>query len=123
MNRLYQLIAAALYTALFFLLFPVYKYVMDIDAISYIHVAERFAKGEYYYSVNGYWSPLISWILVPFIKAGFDPALSAKYINGFLGLLSLFSCCALLDKFNIHATLKKILSFAFAILFLSYSFY
>ncbi len=123
MNRIYQLSAATVYTILFFLLLPLYQYVLDIDAISYIHVAERFAKGEYYYSINGYWSPLISWILVPFIKAGFDPVLSAKYINGLLGLLTLLNSCALIEKFHIHDALKRIIPFILAILFLSYSFY
>ncbi len=123
MNRLYQLFAALLYVGLFFLLYPWYQYVLDIDAISYIHVAERYAKGEYYHAVNGYWSPLIAWILVPFIKAGLEPAVTAKYINGMIGLLSLFTCCSLIDKFNIHQILKKILPFIFAILLLSYAFY
>lgn len=123
MNRLYQLSAAVIYIVLFFLLFPWYQYILDIDAISYIHVAERFAKGEYYYSVNGYWSPLISWILVPFINAGFDPVFTAKYINGLLGLLTLFSCYSLIDKFTINHLLKRILPFVLAVLLLSYAFY
>lgn len=123
MNRFYQLCAAAFYMILFFLLFPWYQYVLDIDAISYIHVAERFAKGNYYHSINGYWSPLISWILVPFIKAGMDPVFSAKYINGLLGLLTLFSCFSLMDKFSIHNILKRILPFVLAVLMLSYAFY
>jgi hypothetical protein len=123
MNRIFQLAAAYLYIGLFFLLFPVYQYVLDIDAISYIHVAQRLANGEFYYALNGYWSPLISWILVPFIKAGYDPVMAAKYINGLLGLLTLYSCYSLTDKFNIHDTLKKMIPFVLAILFISYTFY
>ena len=123
MNRIYQFAAAAFYVIIFFLLFPWYQYVVDIDAVSYIHVAERIANGEYYYSVNGYWSPLISWILAPFISAGFDAVLSAKYLNGFIGLLTLYSCYALINKFDIHIILKKILPFVLAILLLSYAFY
>lgn len=123
MNRLYQISAAVLYIGLFFLLFPWYQYVLDIDAISYIHVAERYANGSFYSAVNGYWSPLISWLLIPFLKTGFNPVLSAKYINGLLGLVTLFSCQSLIDKFNIHDTLKKILPFILAVLLLSYAFY
>lgn len=123
MNRVYQLGASALYISLFFMLFPWYRYVIDIDAISYIHVAQRIANGDYYHAVNGYWSPLISWILVPFIQWGYDPVLAAKYINGVLGLLSMMTCYSLLDKFRIHDLLKKILPFFFAILFVSYAFY
>ncbi|MEO6230982.1 MAG: hypothetical protein ABJB11_03510 [Ferruginibacter sp.] len=123
MNRLYPVSAAVLYISLFFLLFPWYQYVLDIDAISYIHVAERYANGSFYSAINGYWSPLISWLLVPFLKAGFDPMIAAKYLNGLLGLLTLFSCQTLIDKFKIHQTLKKILPFVLAMLLLSYAFY
>src|ERR1700744_5527994 len=102
MKRIYRLAAAILYVVLFFLLFPSYKYWVDPDAISYINVARLFAKGEYFASLNAYWSPLASWLLVPFIKTGADPVLSAKYINGILGLLTLYSTYSLTDKFVIN---------------------
>jgi hypothetical protein len=123
MNRVYQLLAAATYIALFFLLFPWYRYVLDIDAISYIHVAERYARGDFWNAVNGYWSPLISWILVPFVKAGMDPVYAAKYINGFIGLVTLFTLDVFTKKFTINDTWQRILPFIFAILLLSYAFY
>jgi hypothetical protein len=123
MNRLYYLSAAILYILLFFLLFPWYQYVLDIDAISYIHVAQRYARGDYFTAVNGYWSPLISWILIPFIKAGYDPVFTAKYINGVLGLGTFFACCSLMNKFRIHPFLKRIIPFVLAVLLVSYAFY
>ncbi|MES2893997.1 MAG: hypothetical protein V4725_18400 [Bacteroidota bacterium] len=123
MNRVSLLLAATVYIILFFLLFPWYQFVLDIDAISYIHVAERYASGDFFGAVNGYWSPLISWILIPFIKSGQDPVIAAKYINGLIGLLALFTCQSLLNKFVIHSTLKNILPFIFAGLLLSYAFY
>ncbi|MEO6720267.1 MAG: hypothetical protein ABIN67_07860 [Ferruginibacter sp.] len=123
MNRLYYLSAAILYILLFFLLFPWYQYVLDIDAISYIHVAQRYARGEYFNAVNGYWSPLISWILIPVVKTGYDPVMAAKYINGLIGLLSLFTCYSLMGKFRIHKLLQNIIPFVLAVLFVSYAFY
>ena len=52
MNRLYYVYATIVYILLFFLLFPWYQFVLDIDAISYIHVAQRYAHGDYYAAVN-----------------------------------------------------------------------
>jgi hypothetical protein len=123
MKRVYQLAAAILYVALFFLLLHRYQYLIDPDSISYINVARLFAKGEYYDSINACWSPLASWILVPFIKAGFDPVLSAKYINGMLGLLTLYSCYSLTDKFAINEKIKKMLPFPMAVFLLSCCFH
>lgn len=116
-------VAGLLYVILFFVLFPVYRYVLDIDAISYIHVAERVAKGNYWESINGYWSPLISWLLVPFIRWGFDPVLSAKYLNGAIGLCCLFCSCRLMNRLAIHRLLQQYIPFVLAIIFLSYAFY
>src|SRR5437868_20318 len=116
MNRLYYVYAAIVYILLFFLLFPWYQFVLDIDAISYIHVAQRYAHGDYYAAVNGYWSPLVSWILIPFIKAGYDPVMTAKYINGLIGLFALFTCYSIIHKFHIHNFLRKIIPFVLAVL-------
>jgi len=123
MNRKYQLTAAVIYVILFFALFPWYKYVFDIDGVGYIHVATRLAKGEYFNSIAGTWSPLGSWLIVPFVKAGLDPVLTAKYVNGFLGLFTLFSCYSLTDKFNINGFFRKIIPFILVILLTSFSFY
>ena len=123
MNRIYQLAAAVIYVILFFALFPWYRYVFDIDGVGYIHVATRLAKGEYFNSIAGTWSPLGSWLIVPFVKSGFDPALTAKYVNGVLGLLTLYSCYSLLDKFNINDFLKRFIPFILVILLTSFSFY
>jgi hypothetical protein len=123
MKKPYQLIATAIYILSFFLLFPCYKYVIDTDGISYLHVASFIAKAEYYNSLNSCWSPLSSWLLAPFIKAGFNPILSAKYINGLLGLLTLYSCYSLIEKININETIKKILPFPIVIFLLSCCFH
>ncbi|MFZ4059095.1 MAG: hypothetical protein ACOYKE_13210, partial [Ferruginibacter sp.] len=123
MNRIYQTAAAALYVVLFFLLFPTYRYVLDIDAISYIHVAERYLNGHALDALNGYWSPLISWSLMPFIKAGFDPVIAAKYFNGVLGLLSLFTAFKLFNTFQLPKLFKAVYPFILAVFFISFTFY
>lgn len=101
MTKKYLYIAVVVYAALFFLFFPSYKYFIDPDATGYLSVAERLAKGDYFYAINGLWSPLGSWLLVPFIKSGFDAVLTAKYLNGFYGLLILVSFYHLIKKLRI----------------------
>lgn len=123
MNTTYRVAAIIFYILLFIFLYPLYQYVIDIDAISYFHVAERIAQGKYYHSINGYWSPLISWILVPFLKMGLNEMITAKYLNGVFGLLSLLLCFPLLDTFKVHRFVNRIIPFILAILFVSYCFY
>jgi hypothetical protein len=91
------------YLLLFILLFNGYKYSLDPDATGYFSVAEKLAKGDFYNSINGIWSPLGSWMLIPFIKYGFNEILSAKILNGFYGAVSLCLYFSLLKKLKINA--------------------
>lgn len=123
MNRLHTLIAGCLYVMFFFLLFPGYHYYIDLDGISYVKAADRIAAGNITDGINGYWSPLPSFILVPFIKLGFNPVIAAKYINGVLGLLCLFSFSKIFSRFPAQDFLKKIVPYVLSLMLLSFCFY
>jgi hypothetical protein len=43
---------------------------VNADAISYIRIAEYYAHGRLDLAINGYWGPLISWIMVPALWVG-----------------------------------------------------
>lgn len=114
------------YVLLFFLLFNGYQYVMDPDGTGYLSVAEKIATGNYFNSINGTWSPLGSWILVIFLKLGFNGIISAKILNGLYGLISLWLYFSLIKKLEINffieiaimiGALLLILDFAFSRLF------
>ena len=44
----------------------------NVDGISYISIAENYFAGRFDEAVNAYWSPLISWSMLPFMAAGAD---------------------------------------------------
>ncbi len=74
------------YSALGILLFPLYRYNLDADAISYISIAKKYAIGNFNDAINGYWGPLFSWLLTPFILLGADPLPSSRILNLLIGL-------------------------------------
>lgn len=90
-----------LYIGFYLLLYPLYKYSIDADATGYLSVAEKVAAGNYYSSLNGIWSPLGSWLVVPFLKMGINGILAAKIINAILGII------ALAQFFNIIYTITQ----------------
>jgi hypothetical protein len=53
----------------------------NIDGISYISIARQYAHGQLDTAINGYWSPLISWMLAPFIAVGIDGQLAFMIVN------------------------------------------
>ena len=40
---------------------------LNTDAISYMRVGEYWSVGNLGFAVNGYWGPLLSWLMVPFL--------------------------------------------------------
>ena len=51
---------------------------LNTDAIAYMRVAEYWSTGNLDFAVNGYWGPLLSWLMVPFLWLGVDPLLAGK---------------------------------------------
>lgn len=58
----------------------------DVDGISYINIAHAYAMGNWTGAVNGYWSPLYSWLMVPFFLSGFTP-IYGVYISKIVPLI------------------------------------
>lgn len=123
MSKKFLAIALLLYCMLFALLFPWYRYVFDLDGIGYLDVTKYISQGEFTKSINGYWSPLHSWLLLPFFKQGFDVIIICKYINGAIGSLTLISFYFLLKKISLHGFIKKIILFTSVFIFLYFVFY
>lgn len=40
------------------------------DSTLYLDIAEKYLRGEFDDAVNGYWGPLLSWLLIPFLYLG-----------------------------------------------------
>ena len=51
------------------------------DGISYLRIGEHLLAGRFDESVNGYWGPLYSWLLVPLLGLGVDGAVALRLVN------------------------------------------
>lgn len=128
-----------LYIVAYLCLLPYYQYQINPDAVSYIACAQHYAHGELYQAINGYWSPLLSWLLLPFIKAGIQPLMAIKLINLYFSARALYAvyllakpyiskrlyltclllaCMPHLLIFSLTASTPDILSLALLLLFL-----
>lgn len=48
-----------------------YQYIrLSADSTLYLSIAEKYLRGEFKDAVNGYWGPLLSWLLIPFLYFG-----------------------------------------------------
>jgi hypothetical protein len=72
------------------------------DQISYINIASLWATGQTQEAVNGFWSPLTSWLMIPFIWMGATPWMAGKLSMVMVGLFALWSALRLLQQFAVE---------------------
>jgi hypothetical protein len=63
-----------------------YQYELNPDGISYLSIAKKYSEGDFKDAVNGHWSPMISWLLIPFILLNINSIVAAKIISVITGV-------------------------------------
>lgn len=88
-DKLPQWAFYVLYAIVYFCALPFFQHQMDVDTIGYIAAAEHYAEGNLLAGINGYWSPLLSWLLVPFLSLKVPALLAIKLIDLLAGIVTL----------------------------------
>ncbi|HVX58669.1 MAG TPA: hypothetical protein VG964_02940 [Candidatus Saccharimonadales bacterium] len=57
-----------------------YRYLVNPDATSYFSIAQNYAHGHIHQALSGYWSPLLSWLLVPAVWLDMNLLTTARVI-------------------------------------------
>jgi hypothetical protein len=79
-----------------------YHKFLNNDTLAYINLAERYAAGDFQHAINGYWSPLYSWLL-SVCKMADLPLLQSCYVINFIAAaLCLYVVCSLARRYLIH---------------------
>jgi hypothetical protein len=123
LHRYSLLFASAFYLILFFALLPLHQYVFDADGTGYSTVAKHLAAGNFERAVNGFWSPLHSWIVAPFVNAGISIQLLFFYSNAVISLIILFLMSRLCIVFSIAEEWITAILFTVATLLLQFTFH
>ncbi len=86
-----------------------YLFILNTDGISYIHIAQNYVNDRFFYAVNGYWSPMYSWLLIPFLmiwQGKLEILFSIKLLNLLIGCLTFLGVYLIIDKLNFNIKLK-----------------
>ncbi|MEG3224626.1 MAG: hypothetical protein BME94_03625 [Methanobacteriales archaeon Met13] len=108
-NNLDLIIAIAAYLIIGFILINNYQYIINSDGISYISIAKHYLNGNFAQAINGYWSPLYSWLLIPFLLSSSDKVqilFSTKVLALIIGFFNIIGIYFLADKLNFDIKLK-----------------
>lgn len=90
------------YIILSIFLFPFYKYQINPDGISYISIAQKYLLHDFGNAINGYWGPLLSWLLMPFLFIGLNSLIAAKLLSLAIGVMIVFQTNSLVKLFDIN---------------------
>lgn len=82
-----------------FVTIQLYRFSLNPDAVSYFEIAKKYSHGHISEAVNGYWSPLISWLLVPFVWLGVDLQFAYRILAVLSSLLALVAIRMILRKY------------------------
>lgn len=119
-SHLSLLVGLSIYFILWAILYPSYSYVVGPDSISYISIAEKYINLDSN-SINAYWPPLISWLLIPFLAITNDGILAFKIVTMFIGTLTLIMSYLFIQSFKITAFQKAAYTITIAITVFYYS--
>ena len=53
---------------------------MNPDTIAYMRIAMYWSQGKLDLAINGYWGPLVSWLMVPFFLITADPIKAVRFV-------------------------------------------
>src|SRR5262245_37756109 len=67
------------------------------DAISYMRIAHYYLSGQTDLMVSGYWGPLLSWLIVPWLWVFDDPLLAAHAAMAVSAVVFFFGCFCVLQ--------------------------
>lgn len=99
-----------------------YRYQINPDGISYISIAQKYLNGDFGNAINGYWGPMFSWLLTPFLAVGTEPLLAAKILNLLIGAAAIIALWVLTYRFEISGPIRTVILFLAVPVILSFAF-
>lgn len=120
-DRYWLLILAGLYLAVGIPLAAGCVEQLCPDGVSYLLLAEHWARGEWGTAVVGHWSPLLPWLISLLLRVGLSPLVAARAILLLSGLGLSFGTWCVLGRLGLSWPFRWAATFAFAIMALERS--
>jgi len=87
-----------------------YQYVrFTADSMLYFSLAEKYLTGNFQDALNGYWGPLLAWLIVPFLYIGFSDVFTINVLDLIFGILTITGTWILSFRFEISERIRSVL--------------
>lgn len=95
---------------------------LSADSTLYLSIAEKYLSGEFQDAVNGYWNPLLSWLLIPFLYLGFSDAFAINSIYIIFGIITTLGIWRFSYRFKLTEKVRILVLLSLLPIMLYYSF-
>ncbi|UCF42933.1 MAG: glycosyltransferase family 39 protein [Planctomycetota bacterium] len=100
-----------------------YRYQINPDGISYISVARKYLAGDFSGAINGYWGPIYSWLLMPFLYFGIEALLASKVLALAIGVATLIGLWRLSYRLEMTEAIRTVILLAAVPAVLTFGFF
>jgi hypothetical protein len=94
---------------------------LTADTMLYFSLAEKYISGDFVNAVNGYWGPLLAWLLVPFLYFGVSDVIAINALNLILGIFIIFGVWRLSYRVEMTEMIRSIILISFIPIVLKFS--
>ena len=77
---------------------------LNPDGLAYLRIAQYYLSGQTALMISGYWGPLLSWLIVPWLLVFEDPLLAAHAAMAVSAVVFLFGCFCVLRAVRLPGT-------------------
>lgn len=125
-NNLGLILVIVVYFIIGLYLLQYYQYALNSDGISYISIAGEYLNGNFTDAINGYWGPLFSWLLIPFLHfSNTNPQFNiylTKVLSLITGFFAIIGVKLLISRFEIDKTSETLILISLIPIILSFLF-
>jgi len=89
-----------------------YHFNLGADGISYIAIALKYVNGDWVNAINGVWSPLYSWLMIPIMLIGYNTTYATyitRIISLIVGFFTIIGINKLSTTFRLQGLIKRCL--------------
>jgi hypothetical protein len=129
MKRLVELIYAEKFYLILFLIglslvfYLTRNFVDSADLIQYLAISRAYSNAEFIAAINDFWSPLLSWVLLPISRVCGDELLAFKFLQSICCIAAFLFAIRWSNQLSLSGILKAVFLFVFALFFFSCAFF
>ncbi len=79
------------------------------DSMLYFSIAQKYLAGDFQNAINGYWGPLLAWLIIPFLYFGASDIFTINFLNLIFGILTIIGVWKLSYRLEITEEIRGIL--------------